>query len=123
MVLRTPDFQTPQCGQKLINKLIKNNMAKFLNIIKNFITVFFIGLLIVDATDKLILILKREYFLFALYIGSFYLIAIFILLISLSLSLRKSEIKWQKVLGSIGIFIVIVDLVVNIMAFIWNFIR
>jgi len=98
-------------------------MAKFLNIIKNFITVFFIGLLIVDATDKLILILKREYFLFALYIGSFYLIAIFILLISLSLSLRKSEIKWQKVLGSIGIFIVIVDLVVNIMAFIWNFIR
>lgn len=92
-------------------------MIKFFRIFAVFITIFLITFLSVDVIDTLMSVLRGDNFLFALYIGSFYLIVIFILLILLSLSLRKSEIKWQKVLGNIGIFVVAADLVVNAIAF------
>ena len=69
-------------------------------------------------------LIENSQFLFAQTIVFFiYILPALILLTLLSLSLRKSEIKWQKVLGSIGILVVVVDLVVNVIAFIWNLIR
>ncbi|MBI1866506.1 MAG: hypothetical protein HYS02_01930 [Candidatus Staskawiczbacteria bacterium] len=54
---------------------------------------------------------------------SIYIFPTIIILSFFSLSLKKSEVKWQRILGNIGLGTVVVDILVNITAFIWNLIR
>ena len=73
-----------------------------------------------DITGSLELMIRHERFLYVQYVGLFFYVPLLAVLTYLSLSLKKSEIKWQKTLGIIGIYIVILDLIVNLIAFVWN---
>ena len=92
--------------------------------VKIIIVIFLVLLITWDAIDTLILASREGTFLYALVIGFFvYLLWLNIILIVLSYSLKKSEIKWQRIIGIIGIFVAVLDLLVNIVAFILYFVR
>ncbi len=99
-------------------------MNKLSKIFIVFIDIFLIILLLIDAEDKLASMLTGNYFAFALFIGFFgYLLWLNAVLIFLSILLKKSEIRWQRALGRISFIVAVLDLLINAIAFIWNFIR
>lgn len=91
---------------------------------KILITIFIVSLLSLDLFDKLMSILEGNIFLYALVIGFLvYLLWLNIILALLSLPLIKSGVRWQRILGILGISVVVLDLFINIALFIWYFIR
>lgn len=97
-------------------------MLKFL-FLKLFFTVLFIFWCLWNIEGLLLSIIDSSHFLFEMTIVFFiYILPVLIILFFLSLSLRKSETKWQRVIGNIGLVVVVLDLLINVIAFIWNLI-
>lgn len=93
------------------------------NKINIFITFFLIVWCIVNIGDLTSSLFDDYDFLFAqTIVFGILILPSLIILTFLSLPLKKSQIKWHRVLGTIGIGVVIVDILVNIVAFIWNLI-
>jgi len=89
------------------------------NKIKVIATIFLSTWLFFGIFDSLSV--ENSYFLLVGFFVAYFIPLIF--LVILSLSLKDSEIKWQRVLGIIGICVVVFDLAINIIAFGWHFIR
>ncbi len=78
---------------------------------------------IFDTIDLLNLLSAGDHFLYVQVVGSFISFPFILTLFFLSLSLRKSSIHWQRMVGVTGISIVIANILVNAVALIWNLMK
>lgn len=77
--------------------------------------VFLLSLFFIfDAMDIFQSIIKKDPYLYVLVIGSLFRFPLLALFIFLSISLKKSDIKWQKILGVTGLLIAILDISINL---------
>ena len=86
--------------------------------------VFLLSLFFIfDTIDILQSIIKNNPYLYVLVIGTLFRFPLLSILTFFSLILKKSEVRWQKIIGVTGLLIVILDVLVNLGALILGLIK
>lgn len=85
-----------------------------------FFIFLFSGFLLFDAYDSFQSIIQDVGFMFELVMSLWIRIPLLLVLFLLSRYFKNVEILWQKTLGYIGLIAVVANILVSIVAFIWN---